>query len=143
MNTGKYKEYLAEQIARMEKERKAKERLTIKLGKEELKKWLAGEIDKRWSRFDLFDYLRVIERTEDKKHVKRIETSQGIELPIETARRDYNQVKLLLASGGCQGGCNFRILSYEVKQVNVDFIEVGCHTIKMSELDRIASILKW
>lgn len=74
---------------------------------------------------------------------KRIETSKGVEIPIEAARRFYKWLIGIRATG-CNGGeCSQQILHYSVKYVNANEFTVGCHTIQMSEADAIAKLLKW
>lgn len=77
------------------------------------------------------------------KKTKRIETSKGVEIPQEVGRRFYKWVKSTVAMGGCNGNCEMEILSYKVRAVNAQEMQIGCHTIAMSEADALAKVLKW
>lgn len=85
------------------------------------------------------DYLRY------NKETNRIETSQGIEIPVKIAKTFYNLLIVKLMAGGCINceGCNTKILDYELKEVNKEFIQVGCHKIEWNEINTIAKSLKW
>ena len=86
--------------------------------KKELSKWLNGEGYRLYTH-NGYDYLRVKD--------SRIETSQGVELPMELGRKIYNQLvenKLKVGS---------KILSYEVNAVGKE-VKVGCHTFKTDYL---------
>lgn len=79
-------------------------------------------------------YLRVIDN--------QVQTSKGIELPIETAQRFYNWYINTVGAGGCVN-CNKEILGYKVTKADSDGLIVGCHNITRSEINRIANILNW
>lgn len=79
-------------------------------------------------------YLRVIKNS--------IETSKGIELPVDAARRFYTWYIHTANTGGCKD-CQKEILGYKVTQANAAGLIVGCHDITRSEIDRIANILNW
>lgn len=85
------------------------------------------------------DYLRY------NKETNRIETSQGIEIPVKIAKTFYNLLIVKLMAGGCINceGCNTKILDYELKEVNKEFIQVGCHFITWDEINTTAKSLKW
>lgn len=133
--TGKYAEYLKNEAVRIEAERKEKELKRIKEFKKQIAKWRKGEGQRLYDRFYGVDYLRAIGQ--------RIETSQGIEIPYETGKRAFKIILALIAKGGCLGECNFKILDFEVKEVNKDFIVVGCHKIEMTEVKKIAKQMNW
>ncbi len=131
--TGKYKEYLikeAEVIAEKAHARQENEKIIFK---KDLAKGRKGT----WSRlsnrpFDR-DYLRL-----NKKG--RIETSQGVEIIKPIATLAYKVIINSIKNGGCETkeNCNFKILEYNVSEVNKDFIRVGCHTIDMKEINKMA-----
>lgn len=73
----------------------------------------------------------------------RIETSQQIEIPTEAAKRFYKWLKATVKNGGCDGECKMQILHYEVTKVDANFFKIGCHTIEITEADKIAQLLKW
>lgn len=74
---------------------------------------------------------------------QRVETSKGVQIPVELAKRFYKWVKMTIKKGGCIGDCNYKILDFEVRAVNENELIVGCHTVAMSEADAIANLLKW
>ncbi len=143
VDKGEYKIYLANEAARIAKEQAERERIAHKKAISDLKKWYKGENMRLYTRHGDRDHLRIIERMEDKKHIKRIETSQGIEMPLEVARKAYNWVKLTIQAGGCNGDCHFKILDYEVTALTSKLMTIGCHKIEMKEIEKIATLLNW
>lgn len=82
------------------------------------------------------DYLRY--------NGKRIETSQGIEIPLQIAQEAFNFIRNILPQGGClDGSCDYEILDYKVKSITQDYLEIGCHRIEISEINNLAKELKW
>lgn len=71
----------------------------------------------------------------------RVETSKGVEIPAEIAKRAY------LALNGClEGICkdlSIPVLSYTITETGKDYIKAGCHTIPKSDVWYIASLLNW
>lgn len=131
---GKYAEML-------KKERKAKERREEKERKEAqikfletLNKWRAFEIGTIYGRpFDC-DFLRF------NKETKRIETSQGVEIPEEIGKRAFDWI---IKTEICAGDCNYKVLDYEVKELNANFVRIGCHKIEIEEVKQLAKQLNW
>jgi len=80
-------------------------------------------------------YLRWNERTSS------IETSKGIEVPIEVAKKCYDFLQSQLPKG-CSS-CNFSLLGFRVTSVAPEFLTVGCHKIPMAEISSIAALLGW
>jgi hypothetical protein len=68
-----------------------------------------------------FDYLR--------KSENFIESSQGIEIPIEIGIEFYKNLNEI------KPGC--KLMEYTVIENNKDFIKIGCHTIKKSEIKNL------
>jgi len=94
----------------------------------------------RYNFWNGYAYLRY------NKETNRIETSQRIEIPIEAAKRLYHTIKEALKdiNNPTQEILeNLNILSYKVKNVQKDFIEVGCHKIETKEINRIAKQLSF
>lgn len=94
----------------------------------------------RFSPLINFSCLRYNETTQ------RIETSQRIEIPVEAAKRLYHTIKEALKdiNNPTQEILeNLNILSYKVKNIQKDFIEVGCHKIEIKEINRIAKQLSF
>lgn len=103
----------------------------------ELRKFRAFKLQRMYMR-NGFDYLRYNAES------KRVETSQGVEIPAEVARRFYKWVKATIKKGGCDGNCGeIKILDYTVKAVSKDMMQIGCHNIPIREADAIAVLLNW
>lgn len=71
----------------------------------------------------------------------RLETSKGVQIPAEIAKRAY------LALNGCmQGECNglnIPVLHYSITETTKDYIKAGCHTISKADIKYIANLLNW
>lgn len=102
----------------------------------ELKEWRAFKRSRLYTRVNQ-DYLRLNTET------NRVETSQGVEIPTEAARRFYKWVKSTIEAGGCAGDCKQTILHYEIQAIDAKFMKIGCHTIPIKEADKIAKVLNW
>lgn len=90
-----------------------------------------------YSRSEEIDYLRFNTVT------NRIETSQGVEVPLDYAKRFYMQVLETVANGKCEL-CGTDFLSkYQIKDINKDFIHIGCHKITIKEIKALAKQLSW
>lgn len=72
-----------------------------------------------------------------------IETSKGIKVPIETAKRYYAFYLRIIKNGGCSGNCNYKMLNYDVSKANESELVVGCHKIDRNEIDAVATKLGW
>lgn len=83
-----------------------------------------------------FTYLRFNESK------NRVETSKGVEIPLEIAKRAFNWVTTKLNGGGCTE-CEYKILDFKVSTLNKSELTVGCHTIQMTEINRLAKKLGW
>jgi hypothetical protein len=75
------------------------------------------------------------------KATKRIETSKGIQIPVELARRFWVYIQTQLAKKSPE--CNYQILQFTLDSISDKQIIVGCHTISMNEIKKIAKSLKW
>lgn len=80
-------------------------------------------------------YLRI------NKVSRHIETSKGIKVPLEMAKRFWQFIQLQLPQG-CDT-CKYSILDYKVDYINAKEIKVGCHTISMKEIHAIVKRMKW
>jgi hypothetical protein len=110
--------------AKKEKEKKQrKEKRTLK---EKLNKFYKYEID--FFRVGNLDYLR---RSENGQY---IETSQGVKIDIDEARRYYK----ILSSGANMRG--EKISHYITKSFN-DLLTIGCHNISKEQINRISKLL--
>jgi hypothetical protein len=73
----------------------------------------------------------------------RIETSKGVEVPVEAAKRLYNRIQKVNKQGGCADNCTDKILDYAVNEIAPTHIKVGCHTIATEEIESMAKQLQW
>lgn len=112
----------------------AEEKKVNKAIKEQLKKWRSFKIDRLTFRNE-FDYLRF------NALKNRVETSQSVQIPTQKALEFYKWVKNTLANGGCTGNCHQTILHYGVKEVTKSHIHIGCHKIKMVEVEKILNLM--
>jgi len=71
----------------------------------------------------------------------RIETSKGVEIPVEIAKRAYIQLN------GCfVNNCkelSISVMGYTITETTNDYIKAGCHTIPKSDVSYIANLLNW
>ena len=103
---------------------------------QDLKKFRTFKLSSLYVR-DGFDYLRF--NTES----NRIETSQRFEIPLRTAKTFYKQVLDIVKTGNCTL-CGGKFMdAYEIKEINKDFIIVGCHKISIKEIQKLANSLNW
>lgn len=112
--------YFEEKQAMLEAEKKRKEKEQAKAHKEALKKWRKFEQRSLYLR-NGFDYLR--------KDTEYLETSQGVKLPIEVAKRYYARLNAL--------GVGDKILDYTISEINKAFIAIGCHKISLKEIESV------
>jgi hypothetical protein len=133
----------AEIIEIVAKEKAIKAEIEAKKEKEQqkeinkqLKKFRAFE---RFNLYSKFSYLRYNTVTE------RIETSQRIEIPVKLALLFYKAIKTALNTKELNTEIldNLKILDYKVKNLQKDFIEIGCHKIEMKEINKIAKSLNF
>jgi len=71
----------------------------------------------------------------------RVETSKGVQIPAEIAKRAYIQL-----NGCMEGNCKdilIPVLSYTITETTKDTIKAGCHTIPKQDIKYIANILNW
>ena len=73
----------------------------------------------------------------------RVQTSQGVEIPVDVAKKFYTFVSDTIKAGGCKK-CNATLLDmYKVNEINKEFITVGCHTITIKEIKLLTKQLGW
>lgn len=124
-----------QQKQKLEQEEKKKNEL-INAHKINIAKWRAGKliaIDNPENRNEA--YLRY------NQSQKRIETSKGIQIPQEIAKRFW-QFILQVLPAGCTN-CKYSIMDYQVQEISVNHIVIGCHTISMKEVRAMARRLNW
>jgi hypothetical protein len=108
------------------KEKEKKQRKEKKTLKEKLNKFYKYEID--FFRVGGLDYLR---RSENGQY---IETSQGVKIDIDEARRYYS----LLSSGANMRG--ERISNFITKSFD-NLLTIGCHNISKEQINKISKLL--
>lgn len=134
---GNYEEYLKREEERIKKEKEERIRKEKRKFNQQLKKWREGKTDRLYSRLMQRDYLRLNSK-------QRIETSQGVEIPLQIAKDTFDFISNVLnKNGSCNNNCNFKIMDYDLKEVNKNFIQVGCHTIEIKEIKTMANKLNW
>lgn len=72
---------------------------------------------------------------------ERVETSKGVEIPAEIAKRAYFALNGCLSSS-CNG-LSIPVLHYTITETGKDYIKAGCHTIPKTDVQYIASVLNW
>ena len=113
-----YKEYAKKQAEETAKEAQRIIKERKKKFKESFKKWLSCEIPYLYDRLG-FDFLRLND--------DRIETTQGVKIPLELAKRLYISIK----EGTIKEGD--KLLNYTIDKVGAQ-IKIGCHTFQKSYL---------
>jgi len=125
-----------EKAIKAEQEAKREKRQQKEINKQ-LKKFRAFE---RFNVYSKYSYLRYNEATQ------RIETSQRIEIPVNLAKVFYRAIKTALINidnPTSQMLENLKILDYSVKTLQKNFIVIGCHTIEIKEINKIAKSLNF
>lgn len=136
--TGEYKQYLIDKAERIQKEKEEQDRKELAQSKRNIAKWRKFEGDGRlYGNVTGFDYLRYNAKD------KRVETTQAVQIPEAIAKRAFNWIMNTIKSGGCAGNCEYSILDYKVSEVNAEKIKIGCHTITMKEVVKLATALNW
>lgn len=75
------------------------------------------------------------------KEQNRIETTKGVQIPVEVAKRAYIQL-----NGCLQKECNglsIPVMNYSITKSTKDSIVAGCHTIPKTDVIYIAQLLNW
>ncbi len=111
---------------REEKLRRGK-REEIKKEKEELKKWLAGKLDRIYLKYQDFDRLRI------RKGGEYIETTQGLSFILDDCKKLYCALK----SGKRLKGRQF--MHFTIIGHTNELLTIGCHKLKVSECLEIGS----
>lgn len=113
---------ISEYITKKQKIADKEARKKAKIHKDALNKWRNFETPTLYER-DGFDYLRY------NKEKQRFETSQRVEIPLALGLKLYEKIK---------NGIQFeKVLDYSVKEINKNFISVGCHKITIKEINNI------
>jgi hypothetical protein len=131
-----------------EKAREARERAEIRKHGEQIQKWRNFEAYEpyiRTGRRNVRSTVRV-DLLRYNQEQERIETSQRVQIPVEVAHVFYRHIQVMLRKGGCKSAdcCDYELLErYTVTEITDQRIIVGCHRIKMEEVNNIAKQLKW
>ena len=138
-NPEKYQAYLQKESKRIKAEQLKKTKLRLAAFAESVTKWRNFETHRLFDRVD-YDFLRYNSEN------NRIETSQQVQIPLEIAKRFYTQIKEVISNGGCDNGKCEGVLGlfmgeFEIKEINANFIHIGCHKILMSEIETIIKTL--
>lgn len=75
------------------------------------------------------------------KATNRVETSKGVQIPAEIAKRAYKQL-----NGCMEGECkdiSVPVMDYTITETGKDYIKAGCHTIPKADVLYIANLLNW
>jgi hypothetical protein len=113
-----YIEYAEKQSILLAEKMRVQKLAEKKKFKESFKKWQNFEIPYLYGRVD-YDFLRL--------NNERIDTTQGVQIPVEIAKNLYNKIVDNTIKVG------EKILNYEVASVGNE-IKIGCHTFKKSYL---------
>jgi hypothetical protein len=113
-----FKEYAKKQAEETAKEAQRVMKEKKKQFKESFKKWLSCEIPYLYTRL-AFDFLRLND--------DRVETTQGVKIPLELAKRLYISIK----NGTIKEGD--KLLNHTIDKVGAQ-IKIGCHTFQKSYL---------
>lgn len=70
-----------------------------------------------------------------------IETSKGIKVQIQQARDFWMYICQVMGTTGMRH--TFRILNFQVQEITPEFIRVGCHTIPILQVNKIARQAGW
>jgi hypothetical protein len=74
-------------------------------------------------------------------HIQCVETSKGIQVPLEVAKKCYDFLHSVLPEG-CSD-CDFSLMGFQINSVSPEYLNVGCHKIAMNEVTDIARELEW
>lgn len=136
-------------LEKQEKARKYREDKELRDNAEQIEKWRNFEAyepyvqKKRYSYGSNSSQPDLLRYNAEKD---RIETSQNVQVPVEVAKKFYRYIQVILAKGGCNSEecCDYQLLDqYTVTEITDQRIIVGCHRIKMEEVNNIAKQLKW
>jgi hypothetical protein len=118
-----YLEYAEKQSILLAEKLRLQKLAEKKKFKESFKKWQNFEIPYLYGRID-YDFLRL--------NNDRIDTTQGVQIPVEIAKKLYNKIVTNAINVGD------KILNYEITSIGNE-IKIGCHTFKKSYLLQFGS----
>lgn len=123
----KSEEWNSKREERIEQKRKTLMEKRQRNAQEKLSAWLAGE--NIWNLGYELDYQRLRIKND------RIETTKGVKIPMELAKRFYQGLKDKVISVGD------RILNYRIDSINGNIINIGCHKFELDYLLEFGSRL--
>jgi hypothetical protein len=122
-------------LARIKRESNAQDRQrakeeaeAIRKEAENIEKWKSGELKKLYLNYTKDDFLRISE------DLQTVETSQGISVPTAEAKRVLKLIDKKAIVGEKIDE------KYIVTSLN-GFLKVGCHSIKIEEINRIKELI--
>lgn len=94
---------------------------------------------------EMSDFQRTLNITHLRASLINVETSKGVRIPVDIAKRYYDKYLSIVSRGGCVNAeqCKFKMLDFEVTEMNQNYLIVGCHRIPRMEIDYIAKKLNW
>ena len=125
----KFTEMIKQQKEAYKKRQNAQIKKAIQLEKEDLQKFLNYEINYLYNNYSNLSYLRI------DKDGKDIETSKGVRIRKGEAIILY---KKILENQPIEGG---KISHYTINGIKDSNLVVGCHTIPLTEINRIGQTL--
>jgi hypothetical protein len=133
-----YRDYLTNKQAEIDKAEKKRQRQRAKELKEIILKFRNFEAHRLY-----FNNGADILRYDADK--KRIETSQGVEVPEKIAHDFYKLLVKIKNAGGCtEETCNAKLMdAYSLNEVTEKHVKIGCHTIEWKEINTLATQLNW
>lgn len=117
-NKAEYAAYVGKKNEYEKAENLRKEKELQKRHKKELSEWLKGKTNRLYVH-NSFDYLRFLDN--------RIETTQAVQIPLETAKGLYTSIKDNLLNVGA------KFMQYEVLETGKN-VRIGCHNFKTDYL---------
>lgn len=71
----------------------------------------------------------------------RLETTKGVQIPVEVAKRAYTKLNGCMVNA-CKD-IDVPVMQYTITETTNEAIIAGCHTIPKSDINYIATLLKW
>jgi|SRR6185503_15089160 len=119
-----------------ETKEKKQQRKWLSVQKKQLKDWRSFQRNDLRT-YDGLDYLRFDVKT------GQVETTQGVRFPLSAGHQLYQFVIAINARGGCKNCGKLFLDKYAVKEVNKNFIRVGCHRVTLKEIKSFAKQQGW
>lgn len=114
--------------------KRAKER---KVAKKMLREWKTGQRSTYHYYADKYSHLRY------NPDMDCIETSQQIRLELDESRKLFRFIRALGDRIWESNGEQYKIGYYYINTITPDYVRAGCHLVKRTEINEIASQLGW